>query len=273
MDRPICQKCRQVVNRKRDGSVVKVSQCAHGAAKAYQSNVPAIKCDGCTLRQPLAQVGMACKEHPPSDPTWPEPHYSAGGVIVYSAKDGVPAPPEPEGYKRKAEEGTYSWWFEPQWPSCPYRQMMNKRTPKGDLQINVYCGSQGNRQVSFPQCQHCVAEVTKLGGTLDEETVLENTPLPEQMKEAGEDGVPDFPGAAQLVSNYWKAVKRWIAAGRPTRSAEEVKTIHADFCSTCNWYDEESQRCKGCGCSVKPKGIAILNKIEMATEHCPQMFW
>jgi hypothetical protein len=216
---------------------------------------------------------MACKEHPPSDPLWPEPHYSAGDTIVYPFKQGLPVPPVPEGYKRKEEEGTYSWWFESEWPICPYRQMMNKRTPKGDLQINAHCGSQSNMAVGIAQCKHCLAEVTKLGGTLDEEAVLNEVPLPEKMKEVGEDGVPDFPGAAQLVSNYWKAVKRWIAAGRPKRSAEEVKTIHADFCAGCNWYDPESQRCKGCGCSVKPKGIAILNKIEMATEHCPQMFW
>ena len=273
MNEPICQKSRQVVNRDSDGSVTRVNCCAHGAAEAYGGKVPLERCKDCTLRQPLTRIGMACKEHPPTNPVWPEPHYVADGAIAYPFRQGAEAPPVPEGYKRREEEGASSWCFVPVWPECPYRQMMNKRTPQGDLQINAYCGSQNNQQVGFAQCKHCLAAVTKLGGTLDEEAVLDEVPLPEQMKETGKDGVPDFPGAAQLVANYWKAVTRWIAAGRPTRSAEDVKTIHADFCADCNWYDKESRRCKGCGCSVKPKGIAILNKIEMATEHCPQRFW
>ncbi len=270
---PVCQKCRQVVIRGRDGSVKRVHRCAHGAAQSYQSEVQPEQCSGCALRQPLIGVSMTCKEHPPSDPIWPEPHYSTEQTLVYPFRDGVPVPPVPEGHKRMEEEGAYSWWFVSLWPECPYRQMVNKRSPRGDLQVNAHCGSQSNRAIGFAQCEHCSAEVTRLGGTLSEKEILDNVPLPEQMKEAGEDGVPDFPGAAQLVANYWKAVQGWIAAGSPKRSKEEVKEIHTTFCAECDWYDEESRRCKGCGCSVKPKGIAILNKIEMATEHCPQRFW
>ena len=273
MSESVCQKCREVVNRARDGSVTKVRRCAHGVTKRYNSDVTPLQCNACTLRQPLTQVGLSCREHPPSDPVWAEPHYGPGGGIAYPPRNGVPAPPIPEGYRRKEEESTYSWWFESEWPECPYRQMMNKLTPQGDLKINSYCGSQGNREVTYQQCQQCLAEVERLGGSLDEEDVLENLPVPEEMRGIGEEGVPDFPRAAELVANYWKAVKRWVAAGRPTRSKKDVKGIHADFCAKCNWYDEESSRCKGCGCSVKPKGIAMLNKIEMATEHCPQRFW
>lgn len=84
--------------------------------------------------------------------------------------------------------------------------------------------------------------------------------------------VPNFPSNSKLITNYGKAVKRWIVAGRPTRSKEEVKRIY-DLCASCNWFDSESQRCKGCGCNVKPKGLAIFNKIKMLTEHCPRRLW
>lgn len=270
----MCQKGREVVNRGRDGSMERVRQCANGASKSYKSTVSPIQCEGCTLRQPLIRIGSSCRENQPSDPTWPEPHYSAGGVLVYSYQCGVSAPPTPQGYRRREEEGTYSWWFESEWSGCSYRQMMNKRTPKGDLQVNAHCGLRSDVSVSWEQCERCSSDTASVGGTLDKETALENLSLPESMKELDEHGVPNSPLASQLMATYWTAVKRWIMSGRPTRSAEEVKTIYDDFCGAgCAWYDTPSQRCKGCGCRVAPKGIAILNKIKMATEHCPQRFW
>jgi hypothetical protein len=151
--------------------------------------------------------------------------------------------------------------------------MMNKRTPNGDLQIDARCGLRGNTPVGHERCKRCLSDVGEIGGTLDKGEAIKSLSLPEPMKELDENGVPSFPLAAQLMATYWAAVKRWIAAGRPRRSSEEVKSLHATFCAKCDWYDPESQRCKGCGCRVKPKGIAILNKIEMATEHCPQKFW
>jgi hypothetical protein len=85
--------------------------------------------------------------------------------------------------------------------------------------------------------------------------------------------VPEIPGIGQQLATYWKALKKWIAAGRPERSDAEVEQIHAQHCSKCDWYDAESKRCKGCGCKVKAAGAAMMNKIKMATEHCPRNFW
>jgi hypothetical protein len=179
----------------------------------------------------------------------------------------------PEGYERRAEEGGAQWSFQSKWGQCPYRQMMNKLTPRGDLHIAPHCTAQKSKAVCFEECEACLIQLSDVGASLDKEQVKSNVPVPEEMLADGdEEGVPNFPHAAKLLENYWKAVSGWIAAGRPVRTGKEVKRVYNDFCASCDWYDPESQRCKGCGCSVKPKGIALLNKIKMATEHCPRKF-
>ena len=54
--------------------------------------------------------------------------------------------------------------------------------------------------------------------------------------------VPSYPKVVKLLGNYYEAVKRWVAAGRPKRDEEEVKKIHTEFC-TC--------RVCHCNCIVK----------------------
>lgn len=262
-----------MVNRHRDGRVEEVYQCANGASQSYTAEVSPTVCDVCVLRQPLTQIGAVCRENPPSDPTWLEPHYDADGDVIYSFQEGVKAPPTPEGYTPEARQEDADWLFKSEWSDCSHRRMMNKRTPSGDLHVGARCGLRGHAPVTWEQCKNCLSDVGDVGGTLNEKAALKTLALPESMKKLDEDGVPNFPFAAQLMATYWTAVKRWVAAGRPKRTKEEVKSLHATFCAKCDWYDPGSQRCKGCGCRVAPKGIAILNKIEMATEHCPQKFW
>lgn len=127
---------------------------------------------------------------------------------------------------------------------------MNIRAPKGDLQIRAVCDARGNAEVSFDDCNKCLSAIKQVGGE-----------------------APKSPGVVELATTYFGAVKRWIAAGRPTRDATEVGKIHSDFCVPCNWYDSQTRRCKGCGCQVKAKGMAMLNKIKMETEHCPKNLW
>ena len=83
---------------------------------------------------------------------------------------------------------------------------------------------------------------------------------------------PNYPPlTVQLVT--WKtAIEKWRKAGRPKRSDAQVKTI-LEICKTCSWYDPDKRRCKGCGCAVTNGGIAVLNKIRMASESCPQDKW
>ncbi len=71
--------------------------------------------------------------------------------------------------------------------------------------------------------------------------------------------------------SYLEAVAEWIAAGRPVRSDEEVAAIHRVLCKPC--YLCYRNTCRECGCKVRPEGLAVFNKIKMATQHCPRGKW
>jgi len=83
-------------------------------------------------------------------------------------------------------------------------------------------------------------------------------------------GVPLMPDMTTRLTTYAAALARWVTAGRPTRSDEEVERIHT-ICTGCKWHD--NGYCLGCGCRVSSSAFAILNKIRMATENCPKMLW
>lgn len=72
------------------------------------------------------------------------------------------------------------------------------------------------------------------------------------------------------VTRYMLAVRKWIAAGRPKRSDDEVQEILA-VCAECKSFD--GKRCAICKCHINDKRSAMLNKARMATEHCPEGKW
>ena len=84
---------------------------------------------------------------------------------------------------------------------------------------------------------------------------------------------PEYPAMTMQIWLYKEALLKWNKAGRPTRTDEEVKAIHEKFCTPCAWYDKDKKRCKGCGCKVTVGAVAVLNKLKMATEHCPKELW
>jgi hypothetical protein len=92
------------------------------------------------------------------------------------------------------------------------------------------------------------------------------------LKVMAEDG-KEYPALTVQLMNYQNALRKWQAGGRPVRSPEEIKDILETHCKGCDWYDKEKSRCKGCGCRVSEGGMAIFNKIKMATEHCPLEKW
>jgi hypothetical protein len=92
------------------------------------------------------------------------------------------------------------------------------------------------------------------------------------LKMMAEDG-KEYPALTVQLMNYQNALRKWQAGGRPVRSPEEIKEILETHCKGCDWYDASSSRCKGCGCRVTEGGMAIFNKIKMATEHCPKELW
>ncbi len=73
----------------------------------------------------------------------------------------------------------------------------------------------------------------------------------------------------EKVMNYSKALRKWIAAGRPERTDEEVAAILAEHCGGCRMYDKKREVCNSCGCPANKNLPAIRNKLKMATEACP----
>ena len=73
----------------------------------------------------------------------------------------------------------------------------------------------------------------------------------------------------QKVINYFGAIRRWVACGRPTRTQEEIESLFEQHCSDCERYDKDKHACKNCGCSVSTDSEPLGNKLAMATEHCP----
>ncbi len=74
-----------------------------------------------------------------------------------------------------------------------------------------------------------------------------------------------------VVIQYIEAVTEWVAAGRPTRSDAEIADIVRIFCKPCSFYYRGS--CRECHCHVRESGPVLLNKVAMATQHCPRGKW
>ena len=88
--------------------------------------------------------------------------------------------------------------------------------------------------------------------------------------------VPQVPSLPRRAFTWAKAVADWKVKGSPERSDEEVQRIFRTFCAAtppCSWYDPARQLCRGCGCGVAEDGLAVFNKIKMATQHCPRNLW
>jgi hypothetical protein len=75
-----------------------------------------------------------------------------------------------------------------------------------------------------------------------------------------------------MVVRYAAALKKWVAAGRPTRTDEEIEAIEA-ICKQCEKYEPIEGRCSVCGCKILTPGITIMSKAKLATEKCPKGKW
>ena len=90
---------------------------------------------------------------------------------------------------------------------------------------------------------------------------------------SGDDTPPEPPSLVRRVFSYAEAIAQWTAAGRPERPDKEVEQIFHQHCKPCKWFDGDRKLCRGCGCRVASSGLALVNKIKMATEHCPRELW
>ncbi len=82
------------------------------------------------------------------------------------------------------------------------------------------------------------------------------------------------PSIGSQLTGYAAAVSRWLAAGAPRRTDQEVAELLAT-CQACptNRYDAERGACNRCGCRVNTSGWGLVNKLRMATESCPDGHW
>ena len=73
------------------------------------------------------------------------------------------------------------------------------------------------------------------------------------------------------AKHYGVALARWTKAGYPMRPQAEVVRIHTELCEPCPEYLDG--RCQKCRCQVNQSRIPLVNKIKMASEHCPLGRW
>jgi hypothetical protein len=75
------------------------------------------------------------------------------------------------------------------------------------------------------------------------------------------------------LRHWWRSIRRWRLAGKPTRTDDQVAHI-LTICPECEHYtDEWGGRCKLCRCRVNASKMAIANKARMGTEKCPAGKW
>lgn len=146
-------------------------------------------------------------------------------------------------------------------PACA--SAFDSRTPAGRV-VHRVCLSEEKpacrMAVTARACKLCQSPRTDDAGA-SEDAPAESAPP------------PATPGLVRRTLSYAEALILWTAAGRPERSDKEVERIFHQHCKPCKWYEPERHICRGCGCRVADNGYAVLNKIKMATEHCPRDLW
>jgi len=156
---------------------------------------------------------------------------------------------------------------------CEKRQKVVQRGQTFYRCLNVRCDLHGER-VSDEQCAQCpMATVFKKRPCLKIPGPCHECREKERELAAKQPSAPEYPALLMQLMSWKEAVKKWREAGKPVRSDEEVNAILEQHCKACSWYDKDKRRCKGCGCKVTDGGIAVFNKVRMATEHCPRDLW
>jgi len=152
--------------------------------------------------------------------------------------------------------------IEPRWanmPPCGWKPLTYQSG--GHAWVEQYAPDAPRRFT----CGRCRATVEFEGDDSQLRNQLDNQPdckAAEVSRSAGSE--PTVSGKAK---HYLSAVARWIAAGFPKRSDEEVDRIYA-VCQQCEAFHADGY-CRKCGCCLNRSRHAMANKIRMATEHCP----
>jgi|WetSurMetagenome_2_1015567.scaffolds.fasta_scaffold01440_6 hypothetical protein len=231
-----CSKCQKIVRKTKDGQKVDCFKCINGAANTFRTNVTPDICSSCILVQ---NWDCHCIINPPTHVIFNQPIINEERQICYTNGE----PPCPYGYEITDDPLKFS----PLWPECVYLEFANELNDDGTVKIKARCAIT-SKLTSAQTCRECEGDLNAISPK-------------------------EYPSISAEISTYIAAVKGWIQEGRPTRSDEEVAEIHQKYCSQCDWFDAEQQRCKDCGCKAKAEGSALLNKIRMKTQHCPKQLW
>lgn len=70
---------------------------------------------------------------------------------------------------------------------------------------------------------------------------------------------------ASLTKTAFDVIKNYTQNGELI-APNHVKDARLQICSTCQWYDEASNRCLDCGCYLS-------NKVRFSASSCPLGFW
>lgn len=85
-----------------------------------------------------------------------------------------------------------------------------------------------------------------------------------------------LPSIWRQAKNFTVAFTKWVAAGRPIRSAEHIEDLFkiCEKCPTRRFMrlSQNKGRCTKCGCWVKRAG-EHRNKLAWPTEGCPEGHW
>lgn len=78
------------------------------------------------------------------------------------------------------------------------------------------------------------------------------------------------------AKNYKAARDKWVDAGKPLRSPEEIQKLF-ELCEQCPAKQfmrvgPDVGRCLDCGCWLKRQGNSF-NKLAWPTEKCPRGYW
>jgi len=85
------------------------------------------------------------------------------------------------------------------------------------------------------------------------------------------------------IEQFQEAVQEWEKAGKPVRSYEEIDFIYHECCLRCRYFKHSN--CTACSSRIRgdepgllnrmdnPNELPIINKITVATEHCPMWQW
>ena len=210
-------------------------RCLHTEAETYLQIVTEPVCDACPVRQMMSKGSCPGCKSPMPPPVMPKPVPPPHANIPEGATYVGDYADLKRMYGNNAEHYPVPVLeTPPDYPQCPYR----------------FKGKEG-----------FMCSITNLGVDPDICKRCTDLTVVEERKNQAKLGTK--------IYNYFGAVRRWVANGRPTRSKEEVAALFETHCKGCEMYDHKKHACKSCGCQVAGEGDPLENKLAMATEHCP----